>query len=466
MFYSIIDSDVGKNMGAGFTHINPALFACLLLIFLLGACSSIEQQSIPPENDVSVPEKIAQITPKFEPDSRPNKIAEKVSSHQTKASSPHIQCSSSDDENYPGQLPYVSLSFYDASVRDILTEIGVLIDFPVVIDEFVEGMLTVEVENIRLDKAFELISASSNLGYRFFDDYILVGLNSADTPSWTSLSINCRYWPKYVSAGLLFKSIGDIERQFVFYPKGADYLTINAPPGIQKKIQNSLKVFDHSPGQVLLELNIVEITKTDINRLGIRWHDTEAALAQGIVSGEPDLMKQLQLLAQSGQTQIKAMPSLLSVHGKKAKFSTTQEANQWQSDDREDLNYPNYSQYRNYRDFRERETLEYGVNVEIIPYIIDDNSVTLKITDASVSDIVVEGDGYLSLIKHKISNQVTVNNGEFILLGGMMQQSTIKHAEGLPGLRKLPLLGRLFSHKKERTSDYEVLIMIRPSILE
>jgi type II secretory pathway component GspD/PulD (secretin) len=31
------------------------------------------------------------------------------------------------------------------------------------------------------------------------------------------------------------------------------------------------------------------------------------------------------------------------------------------------------------------------------------------------------GDGYLQLIKHKVSNQVTVNNGEFILLGGMMQ---------------------------------------------
>lgn len=103
--------------------------------------------------------------------------------------------------------------------------------------------------------------------------------------------------------------------------------------------------------------------------------------------------------------------------------------------------------------------------MEIIPYIIDDRTITLKIIDASVSDIVVEGDGYLSLIKHKISNQVTVNNREFVLLGGMMQQSDIKHTEGFPGLKKLPLLGRLFKQEKQRTSDYEVWIMIRPSIL-
>ena len=104
--------------------------------------------------------------------------------------------------------------------------------------------------------------------------------------------------------------------------------------------------------------------------------------------------------------------------------------------------------------------------MEIIPYIIDDGSVTLKITNASVSDLVVGGDGFLSLIEHKISNQVTVDSGEFVLLGGMMQQSTIKHTEGFPGLKKLPLLGRLFSQEKQRTSDYEVWIMIRPSILD
>ena len=393
----------------------------------------------------------------------PIKLAKKLKPHSP------IQCSDHNDTGYPGQLPSVALSYYEASVRDVFAEIGMLIDFPIIVDEYVDGTVTIETENIRLDKALDLISASSNLSYRFFEDYILVGMNSVDTPSWASLSINCRYWPKYVSAELLFNSLGDVERQFMFYPRGADYLTISAPPGIQKKIQNSLLVFDHSPGQVLLELSIVEITKTDIDRLGIRWHDNNALLSQRIVFDQPDLIRQLQMLAKSGQTEIKAMPSLLSVHGKKAKFSTMQEANQWQPDDRENLNYQNYSnysQYRNYRNINERETLEYGVNMEIIPYITDSGAVTLKIIEASVSDIVTEGEGFLSLIKHKISNQVTVKNGEFVLLGGMMQQSTIKHSEGLSGLKKLPLLGRLFGQERQRKSDYEIWIMIRPSILE
>lgn len=371
-----------------------------------------------------------------------------------------IFCSSSGE--YPDQLPTIALSFYEASVRDVLAEIGLLIEFPIVVDEFVEGVVTIETDSIRLDKALDLISASSNLSYRFFNEYILVGVNSVDTPSWSSLSVNCRFWPKYVSAELLFNSLGEIEKQFVFYPKGADYLTISAPPGIQKKIQESLLVFDHSPGQVLLELSIVELTTTDIHRLGIRWHDNNGPLAKGIIADEPDIIKQLQILERSGQTQIKAMPSLLSAHGKKATFSTTQQANQWQIEEEdESTNLRSQSAKK-----KEREILEYGVKMEIIPYIIDNDRVTLNIIDASVSDVVAGGDGYLQLIKHKISNQVSVKNGEFILLGGMMQQSAVEHTEGLPRLQKLPLLGWLFGQKKERQSDYEVMIMIRPSILK
>ena len=157
------------------------------------------------------------------------------------------------------------------------------------------------------------------------------------------------------------------------------------------------------------------------------------------------------------------MPSLLSGHGKKAQFSTVQQANQWQVK-QEDDEAENNSSQRSKKE--EREVLEYGVKMEIIPYIIDSDTVTLNILNASVSDVVVGGDGYLQLVKHRVSNQVTVNNGEFILLGGMMQQSNITHTEGIPKLKKLPFLGWLFGQKKQHSSDYEIWIMIRPSILK
>jgi type II secretory pathway component GspD/PulD (secretin) len=392
-----------------------------------------------------------------------DRFQQKTSALGEKSSVSHSPIYCSDSGEYPGKLPQIALSFYEASVRDVFAEIGLLINFPIVVDEFVEGVVTIETTNIRLDKALDLISASSNLSYRFFDDYILVGVNVVDTPSWASLSITCRFWPQYVSAERLFNSLGEVEQEFVFYPKGSDYLSISAPPGIQQKIQESLFVFDHSPGQVLLELSIVEITATDINRLGIRWHENNASLALGIIGGKPDLITQLQILEKSGQTQIKAMPSLLSNHGKKATFSTLQQANQWQLE-KEDEQYRLNRPYNSKKE--EREVLEYGVKMEIVPYIIDHDHVTLNIIDASVSDLVVGGDGYLQLVKHKVSNQVTVDNGEFILLGGMMQQSNISHTEGIAKLKNIPLLGKLFGQKRQRNADYEIWIMIRPSILK
>ena len=447
-----------ENFCSSYRRISPIIIVWSLL--LLSACSFTDGLSSQQNVASKQRDFLTLQSPIPKNDMR---LQENISVSATESPTPHSPIYCSESGEYSGKLPHIALSFYEASVRDVFVEISLLIDFPIVIDEFVEGVVTIETTNIRLDKALDLISASSNLSYRFFDEYILVGVNSVDTPSWASLSITCRFWPKYVSAELLFNSLGEIEKEFVFFPKGSDYLSISAPPGIQKKIQESLFVFDHSPGQVLLELSIVEITATDINRLGIRWHENNASLAQGIIGDQPDLIKQLQLLARSGQTQIKAMPSLLSGHGKKAKFSTVQQANQWQVKKEDD-------QTGNNRSFsskkEEREVLEYGVKMEIIPYIIDNNTVTLNILDASVSDVVVGGDGYLQLIKHKVSNQVTVNNGEFILLGGMMQQSNISHTEGIPKLKELPFLGWLFGQKKRRNSDYEIWIMIRPSILK
>jgi len=447
-----------ENFCSSYRRISPIIIVWSLL--LLSACSFTDGLSSQQNVASKQRDFLTLQSPIPKNDMR---LQENISVSATESPTPHSPIYCSESGEYSGKLPHIALSFYEASVRDVFVEISLLIDFPIVIDEFVEGVVTIETTNIRLDKALDLISASSNLSYRFFDEYILVGVNSVDTPSWASLSITCRFWPKYVSAELLFNSLGEIEKEFVFFPKGSDYLSISAPPGIQKKIQESLFVFDHSPGQVLLELSIVEITATDINRLGIRWHENNASLAQGIIGDQPDLIKQLQLLARSGQTQIKAMPSLLSGHGKKAKFSTVQQANQWQvkKEDDETGNNRSISSKK-----EEREVLEYGVKMEIIPYIIDNNTVTLNILDASVSDVVVGGDGYLQLIKHKVSNQVTVNNGEFILLGGMMQQSNITHTEGIPKLKELPFLGWLFGQKKRRNSDYEIWIMIRPSILK
>jgi type II secretory pathway component GspD/PulD (secretin) len=429
-------------------------------LLLLSACSLIDSHSLQQNTTLNEYDhlQIESVTPKIA-----DRFQQKTSPLGEKSSVSHSPIYCSDSGQYPGKLPQIALSFYEASVRDVFAEIGLLIDFPIVVDEFVEGVVTIETTNIRLDKALDLISASSNLSYRFFDDYILVGVNVVDTPSWASLSITCRFWPQYVSAERLFNSLGEVEKEFVFYPKGSDYLSISAPPGIQKKIQESLFVFDHSPGQVLLELSIVEITATDINRLGIRWHENNASLALGIIGGKPDLIKQLQALEKSGQTQIKAMPSLLSNHGKKATFSTLQQANQWQLE-KEDEQYRLNRPYNSIKE--EREVLEYGVKMEIVPYIIDHDHVTLNIIDASVSDLVVGGDGYLQLVKHKVSNQVTVDNGEFILLGGMMQQSNISHTEGITKLKNIPLLGKLFGQKRQRNTDYEIWIMIRPSILK
>ena len=221
-------------------------------------------------------------------------------------------------------------------------------------------------------------------------------------------------------------------------------------------------VFDHSPGQVLLELSIMEITQTALEQLGLYWQAKGNSLAQGIISAQPGLVEHLQLLARTGQTRVKAMPSIVTTHGLKAHFSTMQQTNKWSGNQTQNLKDRNDSRLDKDPD---DNTLFYGVTMDIVPYISGDDLVTLNIEEASVSDLMVDMDGSLSVLTHTISNQVTVQDGEFILLGGMIKQADRKVRAGVPEFVELPVLGWLFGDKKQQSEVFEVWIMIRPSIL-
>ena len=139
-----------------------------------------------------------------------------------------------------------------------------------------------------------------------------------------------------------------------------------------------------------------------------------------------------------------------------------QQTNKWSGNQTQNLKDRNDSRLDKDPD---DNTLFYGVTMDIVPYISGDDLVTLNIEEASVSDLMVDMDGSLSVLTHTISNQVTVQDGEFILLGGMIKQADRKVRAGVPEFVELPVLGWLFGDKKQQSEVFEVWIMIRPSIL-
>lgn len=109
------------------------------------------------------------------------------------------------------------------------------------------------------------------------------------------------------------------------------------------------------------------------------------------------------------------------------------------------------------------------LKLEVIPLINSDNQVTLKIAqvnDNVVGSQTISGNEIPTLSTQELITTVTINDGETIVLGGLITERADESVTGLPGIRRIPILGRALGSTTKTTSREETLIFIQPHIID
>ncbi len=65
----------------------------------------------------------------------------------------------------------------------------------------------------------------------------------------------------------------------------------------------------------------------------------------------------------------------------------------------------------------------------------------------------------------RVNTQALIGDGQSLLLGGLSQETSGMAEEGVPGLRRVPLLGRLFSRERQRREYVERLFLLTPRLV-
>lgn len=73
--------------------------------------------------------------------------------------------------------------------------------------------------------------------------------------------------------------------------------------------------------------------------------------------------------------------------------------------------------------------------------------------------------GNVPVDKKTIETQVAVQSGDTVLLGGLIQQNDTSSSSGMPGLKNIPILGKLFGSSNRDTSRKELLVLITPTVI-
>lgn len=263
----------------------------------------------------------------------------------------------------------------------------------------------------------------------------------------------------------------------VVVDKRTNTLLIRDTPASLALLKNWLAEMDLPLQQVQLAAHIVTISRESLQELGVRWGMNEAKHASSLrvnnfnvnlpllnsaVSagfnvariGGRLLELELSALEQENQVDIIASPRLVTSHQQTASI-------------KQGSDIP----YTVSRGKKEAPTIEFKeavLGMEVTPKILRNGKITLnlKISQNMPGMAIKRGDSEALLIdKQEITTQITVNDGETIVLGGIFQQKSSQGVNKVPILADIPWLGALFKQNGQQQSRRELVIFITPKLI-
>ncbi len=246
------------------------------------------------------------------------------------------------------------------------------------------------------------------------------------------------------------------------------------------RVRPLLEQLDRAPGEVLINVTIAEVTLTDTTRYGVDFFldsigndDFNATLGTrdgvnlgsngfqvGFLSGNVDLA--LNAFAQNEQLNVLSKPKLVARSGGSARLQvgtdipviTSQRADNAQ-DGQGTLDVLQQVEYR-----------KTGVLLTIEPIVFSQNRIDLSISQEVSTVLEAAGvAGSPTISNRTLDTQLSVQDGETVVLGGLIQTNNNETQTGVPILKDLPIAGNLFRTNSLGQTRTELLVLITAYVL-
>lgn len=117
--------------------------------------------------------------------------------------------------------------------------------------------------------------------------------------------------------------------------------------------------------------------------------------------------------------------------------------------------------------FRTVQRENVGIQLEVKPQINAGGAIKLFLRQevSSIAGPVASGSADLILNKREIETTVTVDDGDIIALGGLLDDNERRTIEAIPLLSRIPAIGELFKSRSRSHVKTNLMVFIRPTIL-
>lgn len=103
--------------------------------------------------------------------------------------------------------------------------------------------------------------------------------------------------------------------------------------------------------------------------------------------------------------------------------------------------------------------------LEVTPHVTPDNRISMNIviTKNDLGEVI---EGEQSFNTKEAQTELLINDGDTVVIGGIIKERSSQNMSGIPGLSKVPLLGWLFKTEGKGNDKEELLIFITPKIIQ
>ena len=284
-------------------------------------------------------------------------------------------------------------------------------------------------------------------------------------------------------------------------------ISVRATNRQHEKVQEFIdKVMGSAKKQVLIEATIVEVTLSDGYKAGIDWSRlgklgsagfvfsqvlgpqvgavvsaasiTRNADSPGIIAGYTNskrgILSSVQLLEQFGNTKVLSSPKLMVLNNQTAVlkvvdnlvYFTVQSQISQSASGVAGTNLQSVTTTPN--------TVPVGVVMSVTPQINDTGNVNINVRPTITSLIRYVPDpnpqiptnaGIPEIRTREMESLLQISSGNIAVLGGLMQDEIKNNTDSVPGLSKVPGVGKVFQGKNDSNVKTELVIFLRPTVI-
>ncbi|MCG3685945.1 hypothetical protein L5F35_06935 [Aliarcobacter butzleri] len=283
------------------------------------------------------------------------------------------------------------------------------------------------------------------------------------------------------------KYINKPTKPFVSLDLESNSLVVMASKDELKQIKDLIQELDKEKAQVYVQAKIIEVNNELVNKIGISYGIiSTSARSDGInaissnLNGGSNAIKEavdtlgikvsdiniksglalgasLNLLQQNGALDIVSEPSILAIDNKESSIYVGEKISVEISSTLTDggLQRTNY----------EREDI--GLTLKVKPRISSDTKLTLEINTLleGIKSTSVSAGQNPDTLKKEIKTAAILNNGESVIIGGLIENKNETIEQKVPVLADIPLFGELFKNDSKMNKKNNLVIIVTPYMI-